>query len=190
MGKGRKKRGIDLGPLDARCFCGVEICCRLPEYKDVPLEINPGTLEDASNDEKCITTTKATTATTTTATTPTTTKTTATTTTITKTKTTTTTTKPKPKPTTVKTTTGQVEDPKIWEWGGTRVIDSQSTVKPTTNTTSIAKPKKTGKLSNNLSFSFSLIKEWKLHFLCIDSNEKTKQGRGIHGKTQFFFEIL
>ena len=26
LGKGRKKRSVDLGPLDARCFCGVEIC--------------------------------------------------------------------------------------------------------------------------------------------------------------------
>ena len=73
LGKGRKKRGIDLGPLDARCFCGVEICCRHPDYKDVPLEINPGTLKDASNDEKCITTTTTTTITTTTTTTTTTT---------------------------------------------------------------------------------------------------------------------
>merc|ERR1712008_221332 len=55
-GRKRKKRSIDLGPLDARCFCGSEICCRHPEYKDVPLAIDPATLEDASNDEKCIVT--------------------------------------------------------------------------------------------------------------------------------------
>ena len=55
-GKRRKKRSIDLGPLDARCFCGTDICCRHPEYKDVPLAIDPATLKDDSNDEKCIST--------------------------------------------------------------------------------------------------------------------------------------
>merc|ERR1712008_532165 len=60
----RKKRSIDLGPLDAKCFCGSEICCRHPEYKNVPLEIDPGTLEDVSGDQKCITTTSTTTTTT------------------------------------------------------------------------------------------------------------------------------
>ena len=56
-GRKRKKRSFDLGPLDAKCFCGTEICCRHPEYKDVPLEIDPATLKDASDDEKCIVTT-------------------------------------------------------------------------------------------------------------------------------------
>ena len=60
---GRKKRSTDLGPLDARCFCEGEICCRHPEYKDVPLEINPGTLGDVSGYENCTTTTKTTTTT-------------------------------------------------------------------------------------------------------------------------------
>lgn len=64
----RKKRSIDLGPLDAKCFCGSEICCRHPEYKNVPLEIDPGTLEDVSGDQKCITTTSTTTTTKTTTT--------------------------------------------------------------------------------------------------------------------------
>ena len=58
---GRKKRSIDLGPLDAKCFCGSEICCRHPEYNNVTLEIDPGTLKDVSGDEKCITTTSTTT---------------------------------------------------------------------------------------------------------------------------------
>merc|ERR1711956_41209 len=57
----RKKRSIDLGPLDAKCFCGSEICCRNPEYRNVTLEIDPGTLKDVSVDEKCITTTSTTT---------------------------------------------------------------------------------------------------------------------------------
>ena len=57
----RKKRSIDLGPLDAKCFCGSEICCRRPEYRNVSLEIDPGTLEDVSGDQKCITTTTTTT---------------------------------------------------------------------------------------------------------------------------------
>ena len=56
----RKKRSIDLGPLDAKCFCGSEICCRRPEYRNVSLEIDPGTLEDVSGDQKCITTTTTT----------------------------------------------------------------------------------------------------------------------------------
>jgi len=60
---GRKKRSIDLGPLDAKCFCGSEICCRHPEYNNVTLEIDPGTLKDVSGDEKCITTTSTTTTT-------------------------------------------------------------------------------------------------------------------------------
>merc|ERR1712008_513498 len=59
----RKKRSIDLGPLDAKCFCGSEICCRHPEYNNVTLEIDPGTLKDVSGDEKCITTTSTTTTT-------------------------------------------------------------------------------------------------------------------------------
>ena len=59
----RKKRSIDLGPLDAKCFCGSEICCRRPEYRNVSLEIDPGTLEDVSADQKCITTTSTTTTT-------------------------------------------------------------------------------------------------------------------------------
>ena len=54
----RKKRSIDLGPLDAKCFCGSEICCRYPEYRNVSLEIDPGTLEDVPGDQKCITTMK------------------------------------------------------------------------------------------------------------------------------------
>ena len=53
----RIKRSIDLGPLDAKCFCGSEICCRHPAYKNVSLEINPKTLADVSDDQKCITTT-------------------------------------------------------------------------------------------------------------------------------------
>ena len=53
----RKKRSIDLGPLDAKCFCGSEICCRYPEYRNVSLEIDPETLEDVPGDQKCITTT-------------------------------------------------------------------------------------------------------------------------------------
>jgi len=57
----RKKRSIDLGPLDAKCFCGSDICCRHPEYKNVSLEIDPGSLEDVSGDQKCITTTSTTT---------------------------------------------------------------------------------------------------------------------------------
>merc|ERR1712008_73056 len=63
---GRKKRSIDLGPLDAKCFCRSEICCRHPEYNNVTLEIDPGTLEDVSGNEKCITTTTTTTVKTTT----------------------------------------------------------------------------------------------------------------------------
>merc|ERR1712008_130447 len=59
----RKKRSIDLGPLDAKCFCGTEICCRHPEYRNVSLEIDPGTLQDVSGDQKCITTTSTTTTT-------------------------------------------------------------------------------------------------------------------------------
>merc|ERR1712008_243185 len=61
---GRKKRSIDLGPLDTKCFCRSEICCRHPEYNNVTLEIDPGTLKDVSGDEKCITTTSTTTTTT------------------------------------------------------------------------------------------------------------------------------
>jgi hypothetical protein len=53
----RKKRSIDLGPLDAKCFCGSEICCRHPKYNNVSLEIDPGTLKDVSGEEKCTTTT-------------------------------------------------------------------------------------------------------------------------------------
>ena len=50
-GKGRKKRDIDLGPLDAKCFCELEICCRHPDWKDVPMKVEYYKLTIFTNNE-------------------------------------------------------------------------------------------------------------------------------------------
>jgi len=51
--KTRKKRSIDLGPLDAQCFCENEICCRLPDYNNVTIEVNVTKLANVTGNEVC-----------------------------------------------------------------------------------------------------------------------------------------
>ena len=51
--KTRKKRSIDLGPLDAQCFCENEICCRLPDYNNVTIEVNVTKLANVTGYEEC-----------------------------------------------------------------------------------------------------------------------------------------
>ena len=53
VGRRRKKRSIDLGPLDSKCFCANEICCRLPEFNSLNVTIDVETLANITGNEPC-----------------------------------------------------------------------------------------------------------------------------------------
>ena len=53
VGRRRKKRSIDLGPLDSKCFCANEICCRLPEFNSLNVTIDVETLANITGNESC-----------------------------------------------------------------------------------------------------------------------------------------
>jgi len=53
VGRRRKKRSVALGPLDAKCFCKNEICCRLPDYNSVNVTVDVVALANITGNEPC-----------------------------------------------------------------------------------------------------------------------------------------
>ena len=52
LSKTRKKQSVDLGPLEAHCFCENEICFTLPDCNNVMIKVDATILANVKGNEE------------------------------------------------------------------------------------------------------------------------------------------